>query len=63
MKNIRRTELTIEGKKTSNLETFKDENFKIVDIEINAWSPLFANLKIVLILSLYPVKFLKFNQS
>ena len=33
---------------------FRDENFRIVDIEINAWSPLFINLKINLIFNLYP---------
>ena len=35
-----------------------------MDIEINAWSPLFVNTKIALISSLlYPEKFLKFKKS
>ena len=38
------------------------EHFSIVDIEIIAWSPLFINLKIILIFSLYPGKLLKLKQ-
>ena len=55
----------------SNLRTIKiicwlspiRAELKIVDIEIIAESPLYVNLKIILIFSLYPGKFLKFNQS
>ena len=39
---------------------FWAENFKIVNIEINAWSPLFYNLKIISIFNLYPVS--EFNK-
>ena len=39
------------------------ENFRMVDIEINAWSSLFLNLETNLILHLYPEKCIKFNQS
>ena len=39
------------------------ENFRMVDIEINAWSSLLFNLETKLILYLYPEKFIKFNQS
>ena len=39
------------------------ENFKMVDIEINAWSSFFLNLKTNLILYLYQEKCIKFNQS
>ena len=35
----------------------------MVDIEINAWSSLFLNLKTNLILYLYPEKCIKLNQS
>ena len=40
---------------------WKAENFRIVDIEINAWSSLFLNIENNLILSLYPEKCIKFN--
>ena len=39
------------------------ENFRMVDIEINDWSPLFLNLKTIVILCLCPEKCIKFNQS
>ena len=39
------------------------ENFRMVDIEINAWSSFFLNLKTNLILYLYQEKCIKFNQS
>ena len=45
-----------------NPNTYRAENFRMVDIEINAESPLFINLKINLIFSLYPEKCIKFNQ-
>ena len=32
---------------------YRAENFRIVDIETNAWSPLFVNLKIISIFSLF----------
>ena len=35
------------------------ENFRTMDIQISAWSPLFLNLKINLIISLYPHKVCK----
>ena len=38
------------------------ENFRIVDIEINAWSLSFINNKINLISVLYPEKGMQFNQ-
>ena len=38
-------------------------NFRMVDIEINAWSSLFLNLETNLILYLYHEKCIKFNQS
>ena len=38
-------------------------NFRMVDIEINAWSSLFLDLETKLILYLYPEKCMKFNQS
>ena len=37
------------------------ENFRIVDIEIDAWSSLFLNVEANLILYLYPEKCIKFN--
>ena len=37
------------------------ENFTVDDIESNVRSPLFVNLKIILILSLYPEKYFKYN--
>ena len=39
------------------------ENFRIVNIEINVFSPLCINLKINLIFSSYPEKCIKCNQS
>ena len=39
------------------------ENFRMVDIEINAWSSIFLNLETNLILYFYPEKWIKFNQS
>ena len=48
--------------KVSILLIFWVENFKIVDIEINVWS-LYIILKINLIFSFYPGKYLKFKQS
>ena len=39
---------------------FWAENFKIVNIENNAWYPLFYNLKIISIFNLYPVS--EFNK-
>ena len=41
----------------------RTENFRMVDIEINAWSSLFLYLETNLILYLYPEKYIKFNQS
>ena len=38
-------------------------SYRMVDIKINAWSSIFLNLETNLILYLYPVKCLKFNQS
>jgi len=38
-------------------------NFRMVDIEINAWSTLFLNLETNLILYLYPEMCIKLNQS
>ena len=39
------------------------ENFRIVDIKINAWSSLFLNLETNLVLYMYPEKCKEFNQS
>ena len=39
------------------------ENFRMVDIEINAWSSLFPIIENNLILYLYPKKCIKFIQS
>ena len=39
------------------------ENFRMVDTEINAWSSLFLNIEMNLILYLYYEKCIKFNQS
>lgn len=41
---------------------FELKNFRIVDIEINAWSLSFINNKINLISVLYPEKGMQFNQ-
>ena len=40
--------------KVQNLNITWAENFKTVDIEINAWSSLFLNIETNLILYLYP---------
>ena len=37
------------------------ENFRMVDIEINAWSSLFPNIKTNLIMYLYPEKCINVN--
>ena len=42
-------------------DCFRAKNFRTVDAS-NAWSLIFINLKINLILSLYPERCLKFNQ-
>ena len=42
---------------------YRAENFKMVDIEINACSSLFLNIKTNLISYLYPKTCKKFNQS
>ena len=39
------------------------ENFRMMDIKINACSSLFLSLETNLILCLYPEKWIKFNQS
>ena len=39
------------------------QTFRMVDIEINAWSSLFLNLETNLIWCLYTEKCIKFNQS
>ena len=45
------------------IESFRAENFRMVDIEINAWSSLFLNIETNLILYLYSEKCIKSNQS
>ena len=60
VKNLKKKVL-INARITLSQESWA-ENFKTVDIEINASSLLFINLKINLIFILYPEKCIKFNQ-
>ena len=50
-------------RRSDNSKSIWAEHFRMVDIEINAWSSLFLNIETNLILYLYTEKFIKFNQS